>query len=45
MVLIQIMLFFDNQTRGMSIAVGKIIFSIVGGLGSARDPRHMCLTL
>lgn len=30
-VLIQIMLFFDSQTKGMSIVVGIIIFSIVGG--------------
>lgn len=27
--LIQIMLRFDNQTRGISMAVGKIIFNIV----------------
>lgn len=30
-VLIQIMLFFDNQTKGMSMVVGIIIFSIVEG--------------
>lgn len=30
-VLIQIMLFFDSQTKGMSIVVGIIIFSIVEG--------------
>lgn len=30
-VLIQIILFFDNQTKGMSIVVGIIIFSIVEG--------------
>ena len=29
--LIQIMLFFDNQVRGMSIIVGMIYFSIVTG--------------
>lgn len=30
-VLIQIMLFFDNQTKGISMVVGIIIFSIVEG--------------
>lgn len=30
-VLIQIILFFDSQTKGMSIVVGIIIFSIVEG--------------
>lgn len=30
-VLIQIILFFDSQTKGMSIVVGMIIFSIVEG--------------
>lgn len=29
--LIQIMVCFDSQTRGISITVGMIIFSIVGG--------------
>lgn len=42
-VLIQIMLFFDNHVRGMSITVGIIIFSIVRGLGFVRGRRHMCL--
>lgn len=29
--LIQIMVCFDNHTRGISMAVGRIIFSIVAG--------------
>lgn len=40
MVLIQIMLGLDNQARGMSIIVGIIIFSIVGGLGFVRNRCH-----
>lgn len=42
-VLIQIMLFFDNHVKGISIIVGIMIFSIVGGLGFVRGRRHMCL--
>lgn len=38
--LIQIMDCFDSQTRGMSIAVGIIIFSIAGDLGFGRGLRR-----
>lgn len=40
--LIQIMLFLDHHTVGISIIVGIIVFSIVGGLGFGRNLCHMC---
>lgn len=44
-VLIQIMLFFDSQTNGMSIIVGIIIFSIGEDLSFVHGLRRMCLRL
>lgn len=40
--LIQIMLFLDHHTVGISIIVGIIVFSIVEGLGFGRNLCHMC---
>lgn len=40
--LIQIMVCFDNHTRGISIVVGIMIFSIVIGLGFVRGQFHRC---
>lgn len=39
--LIQIKLGFDIQVRGISIIVGKIIFSIVVGLSFVHSQFHM----
>lgn len=39
------MLGFDSHVIGMSIAVGIIIFSIVGGLGFVHSQCHMYLIL
>lgn len=36
---------FDSQTRGISITVGIMVFSIAGGLGFGRDLRRSCWTL
>ena len=44
-VLIQIMLGFDNHVRGISIMVGTMIFSIVVGLSFVRSLFHMCWRL
>lgn len=43
--LIQIMLFFDNQVRGISIVVGIMYFSIGVGLGFVHNQCHMYLIL
>lgn len=43
--LIQIMVCFDSHTRGISIAVGRIIFSIVVGLGFVHGQCHRCWIL
>lgn len=43
--LIQIMLFFDIQVRGISIVVGIIYFSIGVGLGFVRNQCRMYLIL
>ena len=37
------MLGFDSHVIGMSMAVGTIIFSIVGGLSFVHSRCHMCL--
>lgn len=37
------MLGFDSHVIGMSMAVGTIIFSIVGGLGFVHSRYRMCL--
>lgn len=42
MELIQIILGFDVHVRGISIAVGIIIFSIVEGLGFAHNQFRKC---
>lgn len=39
------MLGFDNHVIGISIAVGIMIFSIVGGLGFVHSRYHMYLIL
>lgn len=41
-VLIQTKLFLDSQVSGTSMAVGKIIFSIVEDLSFGRGQHHMC---
>jgi hypothetical protein len=43
--LIQIMLFSENHVIGMSMIVGKIIFSIVRGLGFVHSVFCMSLIL
>jgi hypothetical protein len=43
--LIQIILFFENHVMGMSMIVGIMIFSIVGGLGFVCNLFRMCLIL
>ena len=43
--LIQIILFFDNQVRGISIIVGIINFSIGGDKGFVRSQCHTYLIL
>ena len=43
--LIQIILFFENHVIGISIIVGIMIFSIVGGLGFVHSPFRMYLIL
>lgn len=43
--LIHSMLGFDSHVRGINIAVGIIIFSIVGGLGFVHSPFRMCWKL
>lgn len=35
--------FFDSQVTGMSMIVGRIIFSIVGGLSFVRNLSRRCL--
>lgn len=45
MVLIQIMLRFDNQMRGINMVVGTIIFSIVEDLGFVRSQFHRYFAL
>lgn len=42
-VLVQIMLFFDIQVRGISMIVGMIYFNIGEGLGFVRSRYRMCL--
>lgn len=37
--------FFDNQVTGISISVGRIIFSIVVSLGFVHNLCHRCLKL
>ena len=39
------MLGFDSHVSGMSVAVGIIIFSIVGGLSFVHSQYRMCLIL
>ena len=45
MELIQIILFFDSQVRGINMIVGIISFSIVGGLDFGRSLVHRYLRL
>lgn len=43
--MIQIFFDFDSHVRGSNISDGKIIFSIVGGLGFEHSPFRKCLIL
>ena len=43
MTLIQTFLLLESQVRGRSMSEGKIIFSIVTGLGFVQSQSHRCL--